>query len=49
VVELKEKESEPDSDSKNNKGKLIIIVETTATIISTTIQPKQPEELEEGE
>jgi hypothetical protein len=51
VVELKEKESEPDSDSdsENNKGKQIIDVEPTATIVATTIQPEEPEEPEEGE
>jgi hypothetical protein len=51
VVELKEKESEPDLDfdSKHNKGKQIIDAEPTATIMATTIQPEEPEELEEGE
>jgi hypothetical protein len=51
VVELKEKESEPDSDfdSEHNKGKQIIDAEPTATIVATTIQPEEPEELEEGE
>jgi hypothetical protein len=48
VVELKEKESEPNSyfDSQHHKGKQIINAEPTATIVATTIQPKEPEELE---
>jgi hypothetical protein len=33
----------------NNKGKHIIDVEPTATITTTTIQPEEPEDLEEGE
>jgi hypothetical protein len=41
VVEIKEKESKPESyfDSKNNKGKKIIDAEPTITIVVTTIQP----------
>jgi hypothetical protein len=44
VVELKEKELNPDSDSdsKNNKRKQIIDAEPTATIVTTTIQPEEP-------
>jgi hypothetical protein len=51
VVELKEKESEPNSDfdSKHKKGKQIIDAEPTATIVATTIKPEEPEELEEEE
>jgi hypothetical protein len=51
VVELKEKESEPELgfDSEHNKGKHIIDVEPTTTIMTTTIQPEEPEEPEEGE
>jgi hypothetical protein len=51
VAELKEKELEPelDSNSKKNKGKQIIDVEPTATIVATTIQLEEPEELEEGD
>jgi hypothetical protein len=51
VGALKEKESEPDSnfDSDHTKGKQIIDVEPTSTIAATTIQPKEPEELEEVE
>jgi hypothetical protein len=51
VVELKEKESEPysDFDSEKNKGKRIIDAEPTTTIMTTTIQPEELEELEEGE
>jgi hypothetical protein len=46
VVELKEKESEHDSDSdlEHNKRKQIIDAEPTATIATTTIQPEEPEE-----
>jgi hypothetical protein len=51
VVELKENESKPDSDlfSEKNKGKQIIDAEPTSTIMATTIQPKETEEIEEGE
>jgi hypothetical protein len=51
VVELKEKESSPnsDSDSENNKRRQIIDAEPTATIATTTIQPEEPEDPEEGE
>jgi hypothetical protein len=51
VVEVQDKESEPDSefDSDHNKGKKIIVAKTTATITATTIQPEEPKELEEGE
>jgi hypothetical protein len=48
VVELKEKESEPysDFDAKKNKWKRIMDAEP---IMTTTIQPEELEELEEGE
>jgi hypothetical protein len=51
VVELKEIDSSPnlDSDSENNKRRQIIDVEPTATIMTTTIQPEEPEDPEEGE
>jgi hypothetical protein len=49
VAELKEKESKPDPDSKHNKGKKIIDAKPTATIGTKTIQPKEPEEIDEGE
>jgi hypothetical protein len=51
LVELKEKESDPgsDSNSEHNKGKQIIDAEPTATIATTKIQPEEPEEPEEGE
>jgi hypothetical protein len=51
VVELKEKESEPnlDFDLEHNKGKQIIDAEPTATITTTTIQPKEPKEIEDEE
>jgi hypothetical protein len=38
-----------ESNSNNNKGKQIIDVEPTTTIPATTIQPKEPEGLEDGE
>jgi hypothetical protein len=49
VVELKDKESNPDLDldSENNKRKQIIDEEPTATIATATIQPE--EDPEEGE
>jgi hypothetical protein len=51
VVELKETESSPDSDSDsdNNKRRQIIDAEPTATVVTTTIQPEEPEDPEEGE
>jgi hypothetical protein len=51
VVELKETESSPnsDSDSENNKRRQIIDAEPTATVMTTTIQPEEPEDPEEGE
>jgi hypothetical protein len=51
VVELKEKNLIPvsDSDSENNKRRQIIVVEPTATITTTTIRPEEPEDPEEGE
>jgi hypothetical protein len=51
VVNIKEKESEPDSDfdSYHNKGKQIIDVEPTSTIATKTIQPKELEDLEDDE
>jgi hypothetical protein len=49
VVELKDKESNPDldPDSKNNKRRQIIDAEPTATVTTATIQPE--EDPEEGE
>jgi hypothetical protein len=51
VTELKEKELNHDSESNSqkNKRKLIIDVEPTATIVNTTIQPKELEESKEGD
>jgi hypothetical protein len=43
VAELKERESKHDLkyDSKHNKGKHIIDAKPTATIATTTLQPKE--------
>jgi hypothetical protein len=51
VVELKDSESEEDSDSESNPegGKQIIDVEPSATVTTTKVQPSEPEEPEEGE
>jgi hypothetical protein len=51
VADLKEKESEPVSDSilEKNKGKQIIDAEPTSTIMITTIQPEELDDTEEGE
>jgi hypothetical protein len=51
VVELKETEPSPnsESDSENNKRRQIIDAEPTATVATTTIQPEEPEDPEEGE
>jgi hypothetical protein len=51
VSEIKEKELKLDSvfDLDHNKGKGIIDTKPTSTITTTTIQPEEPKELEEGE
>jgi hypothetical protein len=51
VVELKDSESEVDSDFESNPegGKWIIDVEPNATVATTKVRPSEPEELEEGE
>jgi hypothetical protein len=49
VDDLKEKELEPNFDSKNNKGKHIIDAKPIFTIAATKIQPEELEDLEEGE
>jgi hypothetical protein len=51
VAKLKEKQSEVDSDFDldHKKGKQIIDAEPIATITTTTIQPEEPNELEEEE
>jgi hypothetical protein len=49
--EIKEKESNPDSesDSENNGRRQIIDADPTATVTTTTIQPEEPTDPEEGE
>jgi hypothetical protein len=51
VVELKNSESEVDSDSKSNPkgGKQIIDVEPSTIVTTTKAHPSELEELEEGE
>ena len=51
MVEIKEKESNPDSefDSENIGKGQIIDAEPTAIVTITTIQPEEPTDLEEGE
>jgi hypothetical protein len=51
VVEIKDKESNPDSesDSENNGRRQIIDADPTATVVTTTIQPEEPTDPEEGE
>jgi hypothetical protein len=51
LVELKEKESDPESYSYSDmeKGNHIINVESIATISTTNIQPDKSEEIEEGD
>jgi hypothetical protein len=51
VVELKDFESEVDSNSESNQegGNKIIDVEPNATVATTKVQPNKPEEPEEGE
>jgi len=38
-----------DIDSDNNKRRRIIYVEPSTTIVTKTIQPKEPKDTEEGE
>jgi hypothetical protein len=38
-----------DSDSENNRRRKIIDAEPTATVMTTTIQPEELEDPEEGE
>jgi hypothetical protein len=47
VVEIKDKESNLDSE-KNGKRQ-IIDADPTATVVTATIQPEEPRDLEEGE
>jgi hypothetical protein len=50
VVELKEIESSPDSNSDSGNSKRIHIIDAklTTTFTTKTIQPKEPEDPEEG-
>jgi hypothetical protein len=49
--EIKDKESNPDleSDSENTGKRQIIDVDPTAIVTTTTIQPEEPTDPEEGE
>jgi hypothetical protein len=51
VVEIKDKESNPDleSDFENNGKGQIIDSDPTAIVMTTTIQPEEPTDPEEGE
>jgi hypothetical protein len=51
VAEIKDKESNHDSesDSENTGKRQIIDVDPTAIFATTTIQPEEPTDLEEGE
>jgi hypothetical protein len=51
VAEIKDKELNPDSesDSRNNGKRQIIDTDPTATVVTTTIQPEEPTDPEEGE
>jgi hypothetical protein len=51
VVKIKEKESNLDleSDSENTGRRQIIDADPTTIVATTTIQPEEPTEIEEGE
>jgi hypothetical protein len=51
VVDIKDKEPNPDSESdiESNEKIQIIDVDPTATITTATIQPKEPTDPKEGE
>jgi hypothetical protein len=51
VVKVKDKEPNPDleSDPENIENKQIIYADPTSTITTTTIQPEEPVDPEEGE
>jgi hypothetical protein len=51
VAEIKDKESNPDSESdpENNEKRQIIDADPTATVTTATIQPEEPTDPEEGE
>jgi hypothetical protein len=51
VVEIKDKEPNPDSesDSENTGKRQIIDVDPTVIVVMTTIQPEEPTYTKEGE
>ena len=51
VVEIKDKETNPnlESDSSNNGRRQIIDTDPTAIVATATIQPEEATDLEEGE
>ena len=51
MVEIKEKEPNPDSESdyENTGKRQIIDVDPTAIVATAAIQPEEPTDLEEGE
>jgi hypothetical protein len=51
VAEIKDKELNHDSesDSENTGKRQIIDVDPTAIVVTATIQPEEPTDLEEGE
>jgi hypothetical protein len=51
VAEIKDKELNPDSesDSENNGKRQIINTDPTAIVVTTTIQPEEPTDPEEGD
>ena len=51
MAEIKDKEPNPDSesDSENTGKRQIIDTDPTAIVATTTIQPEEPIDLEEGE
>jgi hypothetical protein len=51
VVEIKDKESKPDSesDSENTRKRQIIDTDPTTIVANETIQPEEPTDPEEGE
>jgi hypothetical protein len=51
VAEIKDKDPNPDleSDFENNSKGQITDIDPTAIVVTTTIQPEEPTDLEEGE
>jgi hypothetical protein len=51
VAKIKDKESNPNSefDSENTSRREIIDVDPTTTFTTSTIQPEEPTDIEEGE